>query len=77
MAANEVAARQDLQHFAYTSEERSTRTGGHLWTEKVVEASDGSLRPLVAVDGKPLSADQTEAEQHRINSLVADPNEFR
>ena len=77
MAANEVAARQDLQHFAYTSEEHSTRTGGHLWRENVVEITDGPLRRLIAIDNQPLTPDQTQAEQRRIDDLVANPDDFR
>ena len=77
MAANEVAARQDLQHFAYTSEERSTRTGNHLWKERVVETSTGSLRRLLAIDNQPLSAVDAQAEQRRIDDLVAHPDDFR
>jgi hypothetical protein len=77
MAANEVAARQELAHFAYTAEERSTRTAGHLWKEKVVETTDGPLRRLIAVDNQPLSPEQVQAEQRRIDSLVNDPGAFR
>jgi hypothetical protein len=77
MAANEVAARQQVAHFAYTSEERSTRTAGHLWKEKVVETADGPLRRLIAIDNKPLALDQAQAEQRRIDSLVGNPNDFR
>jgi len=77
MAANEVAARQQVPHFAYTSEERSTRTAGHLWREKVVETADGPLRRLIAIDNQPLTPDQVQAEQRRIDSLVGNPNDFR
>ena len=77
MAANEVAARQDLQHFAYTSEEHSTRTGGHLWRENVIEITDGPLRRLIAIDSQPLTPDQTQTEQRRIDDLVANPDDFR
>jgi hypothetical protein len=77
MAANEVAARQQLAHFAYTAEERSTRTAGHLWKEKVVETTDGPLRRLIAIDNQPLSPGQVQAEQRRIDSLVNDPDAFR
>ena len=77
MAANEVAARQQRSHFFYVSEERSDRTGGHLWREKVVEINDGALRRLVAIDNRPLTAAAAEAEQRRIDSLVSNPDEFR
>jgi hypothetical protein len=77
MAANEVAARQQRSHFFYVSEERSDRTGGHLWRENVVETNDGALRRLVAIDNRPLTATEAEAEQRRIDALVSNPDEFR
>ena len=77
MAANEVAARGLDAHYSYTSEETSTRTGGHLWKERVVETGDGALRRLVAVDGKPLTPADAKAEADRIAALVSDPESFR
>ncbi|SEC18860.1 hypothetical protein [Terriglobus roseus] len=77
MASNETAARQHQSHFAYTSDERSDRTGGHLWREHVVEIGDGMLRQLVAVDGTPLTPAQAAAESQRLQALVANPDEFR
>jgi hypothetical protein len=77
MVENEGQARQHRTFFRYTSVERSARTGGHLWTENVVETPDGLLRRLVAEDGKPLSADRAAAEDRRITALVADPSALR
>jgi hypothetical protein len=77
VAANEVAARKARLHYFFVSEERSVRTGGHLWKENVVETTDGPLRRLIAIDNKPLTAAQAEAEQRRIDNLVAHPDEFR
>jgi hypothetical protein len=77
MAANEVTARQQNQNFFYVSEERSDRTGGHLWKENVVETTDGPLRRLIAIDNRPLTAAEAEAEQRRIDNLVSHPAEFR
>jgi hypothetical protein len=77
VAANEVTARQQKQNFFFVSEERSDRTGGHLWKENVVETTDGPLRRLLAIDNRPLTAGETEAEQRRINSLVSHPDDFR
>ncbi len=77
MAANEKTARAQEQRFWYLSEERSTRTGGHLWKEKVVEAADGVLRRLLAVDGLPLTAAQSQAEERRIEEIIAHPEAFR
>ena len=77
MTANEVTARQQKQNFSYVSEERSDRTGGHLWKENVVETTDGPLRRLIAIDNRPLTAGEAEAEQRRIDNLVFHPDEFR
>jgi hypothetical protein len=77
VAANEVAARQARPHYFYVSEERSARTGGHLWKENVVETTDGPLRRLIAIDNKPLTSGEAEAEQRRIDNLVSHPDEFR
>jgi hypothetical protein len=77
VAANEVAARQGRPHYFYVSEERSARTGGHLWKENVVETTDGPLRRLIAMDNRPLTEDEAAAEQRRIDNLVSHPDEFR
>jgi hypothetical protein len=77
VAANEVAARQGRPHYFYVSDERSARTGAHLWRENVVETPDGALRRLIAIDSRPLTAAEAEAEQRRIDNLVAHPDEFR
>lgn len=77
MAANEKTARAQEHHFSYYSEERSSRTGGHLWKEKVVETDDGVLRRLLTVDGHPLNPAQMQAEEQRIEGIVAHPEAFR
>jgi hypothetical protein len=77
MVQNEKQARQHRTYFRYTSVERSSRTGGHLWQENVVETPDGLLRRLVAEDGKPLSSDRAAEEDRRIAALVADPSALR
>jgi len=77
VAANEVAARKGRPHYFYVSEERSARTGGHLWKENVVEITDGPLRRLIAIDNRPLTAGEAAAEQRRIDNLVAHRDDFR
>lgn len=77
MAANEEQARKEREHFSYISQERSTRTGGHLWKEKAVEVDDGVLRRLLAVDGHPLTPAETLTEERRIEDLTAHPEAFR
>ena len=77
MAANEFAARAEKTRFSYIAEEKSDRTGGHLWRENVVETDDGALRRLIAVDGKPLTPEHARAEAERIDDLVRHPDAFR
>src|ERR1700733_8661004 len=76
MANNEVTAAQHKDHYAYISKERSDRTGGHLWTEKVVETNAGKIRFLLAEDGQPLSPDRVGQERGRLAAIVADPDGF-
>lgn len=77
MVDAETAAREKRQHFLYKREERSVRTKGHLWDELVVETTEGRMRRLVAVDGKPLSSSEQAAEDKRITYLVNHPADFR
>jgi hypothetical protein len=77
MVEAETAAREKRQHFLYKREERSVRTKGHLWDELVVETTEGRMRRLVAVDGKPLSSSEQAAEDKRITYLVNHPADFR
>jgi hypothetical protein len=63
--------------YAYISEERSERTGEHLWRERVVETSLGKVRLLLAEDGKPLSPERMAAEKAKLADIVAHPNAFR
>jgi hypothetical protein len=62
--------------YEFLSNERSVRTGGRVWTERVVETSFGRVRFLLAVDGKPLNAEQEGAERGRLAQIVADPEAF-
>lgn len=77
MVQAEKRARHDRTFFRYMSEERSSRTGGHLWRENVVETPEGMIRRLVAVDGQPLSKDRAAAEDRRIAALVGHPDTLR
>jgi hypothetical protein len=77
MLANEDTAALHKDHYAYLSKERSDRTGGHLWTEKVVETNAGKLRMLLEEDGQPLSPDRVAAERGRLAAIVADPAAFQ
>jgi hypothetical protein len=63
--------------YMYLSEERSDRTGGHLWTERVVQTGMGKVRLLLAEDGKPLSPDRQAAERARLADVAAHPDELQ
>jgi hypothetical protein len=76
MMNNENAAILHKDACSYLSRERSERTGGHLWTEKVVETKLGKIRMLLAEDGQPLSPDRVAEERGRLAAIVADPSAF-
>jgi hypothetical protein len=61
----------------YLSQERSERTGGHLWTERVIETPTGKVRLLLAEDGKPLSTERQAAEKARLADIAAHPAAFQ
>jgi len=73
MLANEKAASQYRSEYSYISQERSDRTGGHLWTEKVVETPTGKIRFLLTEDGRPISPDRMAQERGRLARYAADP----
>ena len=84
-SANDLVAKMLVQedyeanhrgHYMYLSNERSDRTNGHLWTEKVVETSSGKLRMLIAEDGQPLNGDRLAAEKARLAQVEAHPDAF-
>ena len=77
MLANEAVAAQHRGRYAYLSKERSDRTGGHLWTEKLVETSVGKVRMLLEEDGTPLSPQRIAQERGRLAGVVADPAAFQ
>jgi len=77
VVSNELVDTQNNRdHYAYFSVERSDRTGGHLWMEKVVETSVGKVRMLREEDGQPLSAERMAQERGRLAAIVADPSAF-
>jgi hypothetical protein len=63
--------------YMYLCEERSDRTGGHLWLERVVETPMGKVRLLLAEDGKPLSVERQEAERAKLKDIAAHPDAFQ
>jgi hypothetical protein len=49
------------------------RDDRHDTTKEIVETKDGDVARLVAMDGKPLSADANQAELQRLDDLKAHP----
>jgi hypothetical protein len=76
VARNENAAADKAEHYEYLSNERSGRTGGHLWTERVIETGPGRMRLLIAEDGRPLSPERQQAERARLQRIAQHPEEF-
>jgi hypothetical protein len=76
MIDNENAAASRQEHWEYLSTERSSRTGGHLWTERVVETTPGRMRLLLAIDGHPLTGDALAKERARVAAIQRDPTGF-
>src|SRR5260370_26439170 len=52
MLAHEGDPAEHRNKYMYLSEERSERTGGHLWTERVVETAAGEVGGVPAAEGK-------------------------
>ncbi len=77
LIAHEDGASAHRGHYVYTSEERSERTGEHLWTERIAETAWGKVRYLVKEDGQPLSAARQAAERQRLAADAADPEGFK
>ena len=76
LIANEQDASRHKPPFSYLSIEKSDRTNGHLWMERVVEVSQGRLRYLLAEDGKPLSEERHNREVSRLRAIAENPSSF-
>lgn len=77
MLGQEHYAAAHKDNFIYLSNERSERTGGRLWTERVVETPFGRVRLLLAEDGKPISPDRMKQERDRLAADAAHPEAFQ
>ena len=77
LVQHETDASNHRGFYMYLSQEKSDRTGGHTWTEKVAETRWGKVHYLIAEDGKPLSPDRAAAEKSRVGAEAADPEAFK
>ena len=76
VVANENTAELHRGRYLYLSEERSERTGGHLWKEWVAETSVGKVHILIAEDGQPLNGERAALEKARLADIAAHPDAF-
>jgi hypothetical protein len=74
---HEAEASKHRGYYTYLSVERSERTGGHEWTERVAETTWGKVRYLVLEDGKPISAARMAAERARLQDEALHPDAFK
>jgi hypothetical protein len=77
MLAQDRYAEAHKDNSMYLSNERSERTGGRLWTERIVETPFGRVRLLLAVDGKPISPERMKQERDRLANDAAHPEAFQ
>lgn len=77
LVEHEAYATDHRGHYTYVSEERSDRTGGHLWRERVAETNWGKVKYLVEEDGQPLTGDRMAAERRRVEDEAAAPEDFK
>jgi hypothetical protein len=77
MVAHEDYEAAHKGNYIYLSRERSERTGGHLWTERVAEVSAGKIRMLIAEDDLPLAGDRKNQVIIQLNDIAAHPDVFQ
>ncbi len=73
ISLNEAAASHHRPDYFFIQEERSDRTGQHLWVEAIAETPHGPLRRLLAEDGKPLDPGRQRQVDARVAMLAANP----
>ena len=77
MVAHEDYEAEHKGNYIYLSKERSERTGGHLWTERVAEVAAGKIRMLIAEDDVPLAGDRKSKVITQLDDIAAHPDVFQ
>ena len=77
LVRNEQNATDHRGRYMYLSVEKSERTNGHTWTERMAETPWGKVKFLIAEDGKPLTGDRLSAEKARLAQEAADPRRLQ
>lgn len=71
---NEIRSNNDGEKFSFRDRKETIRGSQE---KLIVETREGTAGLLIANDGKPLTADQKQAEQMRLDSLVHNPAELK
>lgn len=69
---NELKAGNDETHYMFT-ERRQTPDGSR--TKMMIETTQGTVAYLIAVNDKPVTADQRQQENQRLQNLLSSPDE--
>ena len=77
ISREQQSGRQSSAFYSYLSEERSERTGAHLWAERMAETPWGTVRYLLAVDGNALTPGQVLIEKLRLKIQTSDPASYK
>jgi len=73
--ATESRAAEDLGHASHPMRYRLHKTSPRLSsTKEIVETRDGDVARLLTINGQPLSADDEQREQARLDALLANPS---
>jgi len=70
--ANELKFQDDHDHWMYRQEKEEP---GKKQIKEIVETKDGDLSRLISINGHPLTAQEQEKENQRIQELVGSPGE--
>jgi len=74
VVANELGDREQHRKFLYKIDKRD---GNQTLTEEQVDTSDGPLFRLVAIDGRPLTPEQRQQDDARIERLLRDHSQLQ
>jgi hypothetical protein len=73
--ATESQAAQDLGHASHPMRYQLHKTSPNLSSAKeIIETRDGDVARLLTINGQPLSTDDEQKEQARLDALLANPS---
>ena len=73
VVANELKQEElDKSHYMFTYKKITPK---ETWVKQVVQTDKGSISRTITLNGKPLSADQQQSEEQKLQRLLRDPDE--